>query len=162
MINVIVAVGKNNEIGGPDGLLWHLSSDLKRFKEITMGHPMIMGRKTFESIGRVLPGRTSLVISREASQRVSESEGLIWVESLEEALEKAKQLDDEVFVIGGGQIYAQALPYADRIYLTKVLADFPQADVFFPEIVGFEDFVPELTGEENELKWEYGVIGRLT
>lgn len=169
MINIIVAVGENNEIGGQNGLLWRLSSDLKRFKEITTGHPMIMGRKTFESIGRVLPGRTSIVISRsardedvDASQQVAAMDGnLVWVDSLEAALETAGGLDDEVFVIGGGQVYEQALPLADRIYLTRVHKSFPEADVFFPEVVGFSAFSPALSGEEDGLRWEYGVIDRI-
>ena len=167
MINIIVAVGNNNEIGKENGLLWRLSSDLKRFKEITMGHPMIMGRKTFDSIGRVLPGRTSIVISRSPAPEIAGLDALppdtdlIWVNSLEEALESTKGLDEEVFVIGGAQIYEQALPLASRIYLTKVLADFPDADTFFPVLTGFDEFMPVLTDEENDLKWEYGILNRI-
>lgn len=124
-----------------------------------MGHPMIMGRKTYESIGRPLPGRTSIVITRNGAWPALE--GVVVVGSLEEALEAARGLDDEVFVIGGGQIYEQALPLADRIYLTRVDAEFPQADTVFPTIEGFGAFVPELSGEEENLAWEYGVIERI-
>jgi dihydrofolate reductase len=164
MINIVVATGRNNEIGKSQGLLWKMSSDLKRFKEITTGHPMIMGRKTYDSIGKPLPGRTSIVISREAGHadiKVDDSTALIWVGSLDEALQSAKQLDSEVFVIGGGQIYAQALPYTDRIYWTKVNAAFAEADTFFPEVSGFTEFAPSLTGEEQGLAWEYGVVDKL-
>ena len=158
MINIIVGIGKNGEIGKANGLLWHLSSDLKRFKEITMGHPMIMGRKTYESIGRPLPGRTSIVMTRNPDFR---PEGVVVVTGdIREALEVAKKLDDEVFVIGGGGIYQQALPLADRIYLTRVWADFPEADTFFHYPEGFEEFTPEIMGEEEGLRWEFGVIDR--
>lgn len=167
MLNIIVAVGQNNEIGGNNGLLWRISSDLRRFKEITMGHPMIMGRKTFESIGRVLPGRTSIVISRYApekehseNQRVDQLDSLIWVDGLETALNTARFLDDEIFVIGGGQIYEQALSLVDRVYLTRVHQAFPEADVFFPVLEGFGEFRMIESGEENGLQWEYGVLDR--
>ena len=159
MINIIVAMGKNREIGAANDLLWRLSSDLKRFKELTMGHPIVMGRKTYESIGRPLPGRTSIVITRQPDFG---PEGVVVVDSLERALQAARELDSEVFVIGGGEIYAQALPRADRVYLTKVLAEFPQADTFFPELSGFSEFVPELSDAEEGLEWEYGVVERIT
>lgn len=165
MINLIVATGNNGEIGGSNGLLWKLSSDLKRFKAITMGHPMIMGRKTYDSIGKPLPGRASIVVTRQGDQedrQIDPDTRLIWVNSLEEALEKARMLDNEVFVIGGGQIYEQALPVADRIYWTRVAQDFPEADTFFQVSDGFSEFIPELKDEENGLSWEYGVVTRLS
>lgn len=165
MVNLIVATGRNGEIGKANGLLWKLSSDLKRFKEITMGHPMIMGRKTYESIGRPLPGRTSIVVSRNSegvNEQVDANTQLIWVNSLEEALELAQGLDGDVFVIGGGQIYEQALPFVDRIYWTRVDAEFPEADTFFAVPNSFSDFTPEVSGEENGLRWEYGVVSRLS
>jgi len=117
---MIAAVGRNRELGRGNELLWHIPEDLKRFKALTLGHPVIMGRKTFESIGKPLPGRTNLVVSRSAL-------------SLEDALAQAKKLDkEEVFIIGGAQIYEQALPYADRLYLT-LIEDTKEADAFFPE-----------------------------
>ncbi|KKW32412.1 MAG: Dihydrofolate reductase [Parcubacteria group bacterium GW2011_GWA1_53_13] len=119
-VSMIAAVGRNRELGLGNGLLWHIPEDLKRFKALTLGHPVIMGRKTFESIGKPLPGRTNLVVSRSAL-------------SLEDALAQAKKLDkEEVFIIGGAQIYEQALPYADRLYLT-LIEDTKEADAFFPE-----------------------------
>ena len=123
-----------------------------------MGHPIIMGRKTYESIGRPLPGRTSIVITRQPDFG---PEGVVVVDSLERALQAARELDSEVFVIGGGEIYAQALSRADRVYLTKVLAEFPQADTFFPELSGFSEFVPELSDTEEGLEWEYGLVERI-
>lgn len=126
---------------------------------------MVMGRKTYESIGKPLLGRTSIVITRQegmADEQVDDETSLVWVNSLEEAIEKAKQLDDEIFVIGGGQIYEQALPVVNRIYWTRIDRQFPDADTFFPIPLGFSEFVPKLEGEENDLKWEYGVVTRLT
>jgi len=159
MINMIVAIGANREIGGGNDLLWRIPEDLKRFKNITMGHPMVMGRKTYESIGRPLPGRTSIVVTRNKDFEVPDE--VIVVDSLEQGLEEAKKLDDEVFVIGGGQIYTEALPITDRLHLTKVHQAFDNADIFFPEIVGFSEFIPKETGEENGLAWEYGILERL-
>jgi dihydrofolate reductase len=118
-------------IGCQNRVPWHLSTDLKRFKTLTMGHYMIMGRKTFESIGRALPGRTTIVISRNPNFR---PEGGYTVSSLKEALDLARSGgEEEAFVIGGGEIFSESLPIADRIYLTKVHGTV-QADVFFPPI----------------------------
>ncbi len=111
-INIIAALGKDRAIGKHNQLLWHVRADLVRFKEITTGHPIVMGRKTFQSIGRVLPGRTNIVITRDPNWKF---DGVTTI-SLDEALEKACALDEEVFVIGGGEIYAQALSRADRLY----------------------------------------------
>lgn len=117
-------------IGYKNRLPWYLSSDLKRFKKLTMNHHVIMGRKTFESIGKVLPGRTMIIISRNKS---FEAEGCLVAHSLEGAIALAqKEGEDEAFVIGGATIYRMALPRADRLYLTQVHAA-TKADVFFPE-----------------------------
>ena len=149
MLSLIVAVANNNVIGGQNKLLWNLPADLKHFKDVTSGHAIIMGRKTFESIGRPLPNRQNIVVTRDASYT---HEGVKAAHSLEEALELAGhppvipakagiQLDsgseagmaNEVFVIGGGELFRQALPLADRVYLTKIDADF-EGDAFFPEL----------------------------
>jgi dihydrofolate reductase len=129
MISTIVAVAKNGVIGKADGLPWYLPAELARFKEVTMGHPIIMGRRTHESIGRALPGRTNIVITRNKDFK---AEGCIVTLSLEKALAKAKRAEgaDEIFIIGGEQIYAEAMPLLDRIYLTKVDADV-DGDKFF-------------------------------
>lgn len=128
-ISIIVAVAENQVIGFDNHLLWHISEDLKRFKCLTLGHHVIMGRKTYESVGKPLPGRINIVVSRQENLTV---EGCLVAKSLEEALELAKQ-DSELFIIGGGDIYKQALPIADKIYFTRVHAGFP-GDTFFPEL----------------------------
>ena len=131
ILSIIVAVGKNNEIGEGNRLLWHLPAELKHFKEITTGHTIIMGRKTFESLPKgPLPNRRNIVISRNPELKIGGAEVY---SSLELALLKTIN-DDEVFIIGGAQIYRQTFPDADKLYLTKVHAEFPQADTFFPEI----------------------------
>lgn len=127
--SIIVAVAENDVIGYDNHLLWHISEDLKRFKSLTLGHHIIMGRKTFESIGKPLPGRVSVIISRQENLKI---EGCVVVNSLDEAFEVAKN-DSEAFIIGGGEIYKQALPIVDKIYLTRVHAGFA-GDTFFPEL----------------------------
>lgn len=127
--SIIAAVDRNMGIGKDNKLPWHLSEDLKRFKNLTMGHHMIMGRKTFESIGRPLPGRVSIVLSRRPEFFV---DGVIKVRSFDDALRIAKDAgESEVFVLGGGEIFEQALPVTDRIYLTRVAGNV-DADTFFP------------------------------
>ncbi len=127
MISIIVAVARDGVIGGENRLLWHIREDLQRFKHITTGHPVVMGRKTFESLGRPLPNRTNVVITRNKDYQ---AQGCTFAGSLEEAL-ALFPASEEVFVIGGAQIYAQALPLADRFYLTRVDAAYA-GDTFFP------------------------------
>ncbi|GHU82049.1 dihydrofolate reductase [Bacteroidia bacterium] len=130
-ISIIVAIGKNNEIGKGNDLLCRLSADLKHFKEITLGHTVVMGRKTFDSLPKgPLPNRRNVVISRNKDLKI---EGAEVYSSLDYTL--IKLLDEtEVFIIGGAQIYEQTLPIADKLYLTKIHAGFPEADIFFPPI----------------------------
>ena len=128
-ISIIVAIAENNVIGNNNQLIWHIPDDLKRFKALTMGHHIVMGRKTWESIGRALPGRISIVISRNPNYV---AHGAVVVTSLQEAIAKA-QSDTEIFIIGGAQIYEQALPLATKLYLTKVHRSF-EGDVTFPSI----------------------------
>ncbi|MFZ2886284.1 MAG: dihydrofolate reductase [Minisyncoccia bacterium] len=130
-ISMIAAIGKNRELGKGNDLLWKIPVDLKRFRETTKGHPIIMGRKTFESIGKPLPNRTNIVITRDGKWA---AEGAFPVISMEEAIElaKIKPGNDEIFVIGGGQIYDLGLRYADKLYLT-LIEDAKEADSFFPE-----------------------------
>ena len=128
MISIIVAMAKNRVIGANGAIPWHLPEELKRFKHLTLGHHLIMGRRTWESIGRPLPGRTSVVVTRQRGYRAP---GAKVVHSLDEAL-AACGADDEVFVIGGAELYAQALPRAARLYLTTVEADVP-GDTRMPE-----------------------------
>ncbi len=129
MISLIAALDRNRAIGRGNALPWHLPDDLKHFKRITLGKPVVMGRRTFESLGRPLPQRPNLVVSRSGFQ----AEGVEVFDSLDAALARGHQLHDEVMVIGGSQIYAQALPYADRLYLTRVDTGIEGADTWFPE-----------------------------
>jgi dihydrofolate reductase len=130
-VSIIVAVAENGVIGSDNQLIWHLSDDLKNFKRITGGHFIIMGRNTFESIGKPLPGRTNIILSR---NNAFKAEGCVVLSSLEKALiysRKANQ--DEVFIIGGEQVYREAIEQADKLYLTQVHAS-PDGDAFFPAI----------------------------
>jgi dihydrofolate reductase len=129
ILSIIAAVGKNNELGKDNKLLWHISDDLKRFKKLTMGHTMIMGRKTFESIGKALPGRKTVIISRNLDYKI---EGCETFSNIEDAINAHKN-EKEIFVTGGGEIYKQMLEKSDKIYLTKVHVKM-DADTFFPEI----------------------------
>ena len=126
MVSIIVAVAKNGVIGDKNSLLWHISEDLRFFKQTTSGHPVIMGRKTYESLGRPLPNRTNVVISRTATA----IEGCTVAHSLEEAVAMFPH-DEEIFIIGGAQIYALALDIADRIYITRVEHEY-EGDTSFP------------------------------
>lgn len=128
-LSIIVAIAKNRAIGKNNELLWHISEDLKHFKSVTMGCPIIMGRKTYESIGRPLPGRRNIVISRDTCIDIS---GCECFNSIDDAVNACKS-EDKVFIIGGGDIYRQTLPLADRLYLTVVDREY-EADIFFPEI----------------------------
>jgi len=129
MLTLIAAAGSNNELGKDNDLLWHLPNDFKRFKALTTGHHIIMGRKTFDSLPGILPGRTHVVISRNPDYK---PEGVKVVNSLEAALAVCSE-DQQPFIIGGGMIYKLALPSAQCIELTRVHASF-DADTFFPEI----------------------------
>ncbi|MFQ5540696.1 MAG: dihydrofolate reductase [Candidatus Paceibacteria bacterium] len=158
-IVLIAAIGKNRELGKGPELIWHLPDDLKRFKALTTGHPIIMGRKTFESISKPLPKRVNIVVTRSADFR---AEGVVIAHSVEQAIELAKSFDTEaVFVIGGGEIYAQALPYATRLELTLVNAEEPSADVFFPEFAReFRVVSKEKPREENGVSYTWAVFER--
>lgn len=129
-ISAIVAMSENHVIGDDNQLPWHLPADLKHFKTITSGHPILMGRKTYESIGRPLPNRTNIIITRNASY---EAPGCIVVQSIHEAVERAAAIgSNEIFIIGGAEVYKQLLPNIERIYLT-IVHDVFDGDAFFPE-----------------------------
>ena len=130
-LTLIVAAGENNAIGKNNDLIWHLSDDLKRFKKLTNGHHIIMGRKTFESFPKPLPNRIHIVITRQADYKVPD--GIIVVNSLDDAFDAARK-DDQPFIIGGGEIYKQGMPLVDKLEITRVHATFENADTFFPEI----------------------------
>ena len=155
----VVAVSNNNVIGKDNKLPWHLPEDLKFFKRLTTGHHIIMGRKTFESFGKPLPDRTSVVITR---QKKYHPEGCVVVHSLEEALKIASD-EKEAFIIGGAEIFKQAMPIADRIYLTRIKENF-EGDTFFPELNKEEwllkekqDFEPD---EKNKYAYSFHIYER--
>lgn len=154
MITLIAATDENRGIGLQGRLPWRLPADLDRFRRITTGHAVLMGRKTWESIGRPLPGRTNIVMSRHPSP--AEANGLLWAASPEEALRLAG--DGEVFIIGGAEIYSLFLPLADRLLLTRLHGEF-QADAFFPEVDEQQweqvDAVPGVTDRENPYAYEF-------
>ena len=157
IIAAVVAIGRNRELGQGDRLIWHIPDDLKRFKRLTLGHPIIMGRKTFESIlkilGKPLPDRTNIVVTRDPTWKY---EGVLIASSLEKALEIAKRLDPEEIHIGGGaQIYEQALPHIDKLHLT-LIDDSKPADSFFPPYEQeFANKVFEEKREWNGLKYRW-------
>lgn len=160
MLSIVVAVGKNNIIGKENGLLWHLPNDLKHFRKITEGHTIIMGRKTFESIGRVLPNRRHIVLTRSSDFQV---EGVEKASSIEEVL-KLVENEEEAFVIGGGEIYRQFLPLVQCIYMTEVDIE-KDADVFFPAIDSLEWKVveeePGVLDERNTIPHRFLILERV-
>ncbi|HFS67899.1 MAG TPA: dihydrofolate reductase [Flavobacteriia bacterium] len=152
---IIAAIGKNNELGKDNNLIWHLPADLKRFKQLTTGHHIIMGRKTFESIGIPLPNRTTVIITRDKNYKV---QGCITVNSLEEALEVAKK-DATPFIIGGADIYNQALKIAEKLEITYVHHEF-DADVFFPKIdlTIWEEISREFHKKDDKNPYDYTFV----
>lgn len=151
MISAIAVIGKNRELGRRNQLLFVVPGDLPRFKRLTMGNPIVMGRKTRESIGRELPGRTNIVISRSGE-----------IDSIEKALKLARRSpgNEEIFVIGGGEIYALAMPYVERLYLTVVDAEAPDADTFFPEYSEFTKVIMDEMHEEGDMRFRYLTVER--
>ena len=151
MIKIIVSISKNRVIGDSNKLIWHLPADLKRFKEVTGGHPIVMGRKTYQSIGRPLPNRRNIIITRDENYEV---DGCEVVNSIEEAL---LLTNSDCFIIGGGEIYKQTLHIATQIYLTQVDEDF-DGDTTFPElpdswyVSNKEDFESD---EKNPYKYSF-------
>ncbi len=129
ILSLIIAVDENNLIGAKNDLPWNLPEDLKRFKEITMGHPIIMGRKTFESIGRVLPGRENIIITRNKDYT---AEGTTVLHSIEEMINHVKN-EDEAFIIGGAQLFKEAISHISKMYLTEIHQSF-EGDVYLPEL----------------------------
>lgn len=151
-ISIIAVISENKALGKDNRLLWHIPEDMKRFKNITTGHPIIMGRKTFESLGRPLPNRTNIVITRNPSFNVI---GAVTVDSLDKALESARQIEkDEIFIIGGGQIFREAMPVVDKLYLTIVEGKY-EADTFFPEYGEFKKIVFEQECKSGGYKYKF-------
>lgn len=162
MISLMVAISKNKAIGLDNKLLWHLSDDLKNFKRVTLNHCIIMGRKTFESIGKALPKRTNIIITRNHDYK---QEGCVVVHSLQEAITYAKSIrETEAIVTGGAEIYKEALSIINRAYITEVDVSIDQADTFFPEY-DFSSWVVKETiehkkDEQNEYNWTFKVYDK--
>lgn len=159
-ISIIVAIAENNAIGKNNDLLWHLSDDLKRFKKLTTGQTIVMGKKTYFSLPvRPLPNRQSIVITDVPNETF---EGCITAYSIQDAMQKLNETGEN-FIIGGGSVYAQFLPFADKLYLTKVHHSF-DADIFFPEINFMEWEILEKedvnADEKNEFNYTYYVYKR--
>jgi len=149
-ISIICAIAENRAIGKNNDLLWHIPEDFKHFKEKTMGHVIVMGQKTFESIGKPLPNRTTIVLSNDP---VCNIEGVIMARTFDEVFAKAREIEkEEVFICGGGSVYAQTIGMADKLYLTVVKGDF-EADVFFPKYDEFKRVVSER--KSNDENFEY-------
>jgi dihydrofolate reductase len=156
-----VAFDENRVIGKNNALIWHLPADLKRFKALTTGHVIIMGRKTFESIGKPLPNRTTIVISRQTDLQI---EGAVMANSVEEAILKGKSLTrEDIFIVGGAEIYALSLPLADQILVTQ-LHDIFDGDAYFPEIPAESWEIAEkergITDEKNTYQFSYLTYSR--
>ncbi len=156
MLSIIVAIAKNNVIGKDNKLIWHLPEDLKRFKKITTGHTIIMGRKTFESLGRVLPNRKHIVLCNDAQLNIDDKNVEI-INSVDK-LEKYENSENENFVIGGASIYKLLLPKTNKLYITRINQEF-EGDVYFPEINESEWKIVEqekgIKDENNPYDYEY-------
>lgn len=151
-MSIIVAIGNNRELGRDNKLLWKIPEDLKRFKLLTTGHPVIMGRTTFESIGKKLPDRINIIISHNKNYK---AEGCTVVHSMNEAIEVAKANEkEEFFVIGGGKIYAQAINFADKLYLTVVDGKFT-ADTYFPDYSSYKKIIAKKEGKDINYKYTF-------
>lgn len=164
ILSVIVAMAHNRVIGLNNQMPWHLPADLAWFKKNTLNKPVIMGRKTFESIGRPLPNRHNIVISRQIEPSDNKISNVSWVKSIDEAISLAQaQQPDEVFILGGGNIYQQVLPLIDRLYLTHIDAEL-QGDTYFP------DYLPEQwqviyqqdhqADEKNSYPYQFKILQR--
>lgn len=152
----MAAIAANNALGKDNQLIWHLPADLKRFKKTTLNHAVIMGRKTFESLGKPLPNRTNILITRDKNYK---AEGCAVVNSLKAALKAALKIDENPFILGGAEIYKQAMPFADKLDITFVHHKF-EADVFFPEIdktIWKETFRENFKADENN-KYDYSFV----
>lgn len=157
-VSIIVAAADNGAIGKDNKLLWNIPEDMKRFREVTSGHTVIMGRKTYESIGRPLPHRTNIVISGNPELKI---EGCIVCNSLEEALKKGKETErDELFILGGSSIYRQSIPYSARLYLTRIKGSY-EADSFFPIDHGFEKVLSEEPKDNGTHQFTFTVLEKI-
>ena len=155
MISRIAAIGKNRELGKDNKLLWHISEDMKRFKNLTTGNVVIMGRKTYDSIPekfRPLPNRVNIVVTRDSNYQ---QKGAIVCHSIEDSLEKAREFNKEIFIIGGASIYEQGIKFADKLYLTLVDKEYSDADAFFPDYSEFKKVISEENHSSGEFQFKF-------
>lgn len=151
-ISIICALAENRAIGKNNQLLWHIPEDFKHFKQTTTGHVVVMGRKTFQSIGKPLPNRTTIVLSGSSEEHIA---GVIMASNLEEAINKAREIEkDEIFICGGANVYAQTIGMADKLYLTVVDGDF-DGDTFFPEYSQFTKIINKKQSADAEFKYTF-------
>lgn len=152
LISIIAAIGENRELGKDNKLLWHIPEDFARFKKITSGHPVIMGRTTYESIGKPLPQRLNIIVTRNKDYKIKKCKICY---SLEEAINLAKEKDEkEIFIIGGGQIYEQGIKFADKLYLT-IVEGLYEADTFFPNYSKFSKTTYKKKGKFNQYRYTF-------
>lgn len=167
-ISMIAAVGENLELGAKNKLLWHIPEDMKFFQKKTLFHPIIMGRKTFESFARPLKNRTSIIVTRDKGYEAPD--GVFVFDDIKKALEFAEKeemrlrkelgdrLEPEVYVIGGAQIFELAMPYADRLYLTSVHHKFPEAEVFFPPYPKFKKVIETRKSKDEDYSYTFTTL----
>lgn len=171
IVSAIAAIGKNRELGKDNGLLWHIPEDAKFFKDMTSGHVIIMGRKTFESFPKLLPNRTHIVVTRDKGYKVPD--GCFVFTDIKDAIEFGKKEEEklrqqdlgkpaEVYIIGGGQIFEAAMSYTDRLYLTIIDEDFPDADAYFPEYPEFTKIVAERKSGDGKYSYEFLTLEKPT
>lgn len=155
--SIIAAIGKNNELGKDNNLIWSIKEDLKFFKDTTMSHPIIMGSKTFNSLPKVLPGRTNIVIS----SKNDFPEGVVVYKTIDELEQAYKDSDEELFVIGGGRIYSAFIDKCDKLYLTEIDAECKDADTYFPQF-NKDDYEREelSSGVDNDISYKHVLYKR--
>jgi dihydrofolate reductase len=156
-ISIICAIAENRAIGKNNQLLWHIPEDFKYFKEKTLGHVIVMGQKTYESIGKPLPNRTTIVLSNDANLNI---EGVVMARTFDEVFQKARELEkEEVFICGGGSVYAQTIDMAGKLYLTIVETN-PEADTFFPEYAEFTKIISQRESSDENFKYKFVELER--
>lgn len=148
---LIAAIGKNRELGVNNSLIWHIKEDMKFFKDTTINHPIVMGRKTFDSLPKLLPNRTHIILSR-TNAKISQN--VITLNSVQEFINLSKNIGDDFYVIGGGAIYQEFMPYATKMLLTEIDESYPNADTFFPDF-DINDWNQKVIGEYQDKDIKY-------
>lgn len=150
-LTLIAAIGQNKELGEDNNLIWHIKEDMNFFRNTTMNHPIVMGRKTFLSLPKLLPNRTHIILSR---TNANISSDVITLKSIDEFMDLSKNIDTDFYVIGGGSIYKEFLPFATKMILTEIEATHPQADTYFPDF-NKEEWNQEIIGEYSDKPIKY-------